>query len=247
MNIDRQFLAGIIDSTFLREGAKIEDIIQLCDDALMHQFYAVCVPPKYVNFALSRICDTSVRLVSVVGFPFGTESTIIKCRRAEQVIKNGADEIDMVMNIDWFLNGKYKDVTEDIANTVTTAKNISCRRFPAGTAVVKVIIETALLREEERKNNFTGGYLIRKASELVVETGADYVKTSTGMHPTGGVQPNDVAIIKSIIPEPVKVKAAGGIKTWKNVEQLLKEGVDRIGTSSAVAIIDDFSQNTITK
>lgn len=243
MVIDKRSLANIIDSTLLRKGVTKEDIIQLCDDALMHQFYAVSVSPEHVNFALSRIFDTSVRVVSVVGFPYGTENTLTKCRQAELVIKDGADEIDMVMNIDWFLNGNYKGVTEDILNTVIAAKSTSRRRFLTDVAPVKVIIETALLREEERKNNFTEGYLIQKASELIVKAQADFVKTSTGMHPSGGVQKNDVALIKSVVPESVKVKAAGGIKTRKHVTQLLEERVNRIGTSSAVDIIKDFSRN----
>lgn len=242
MKFDKSSLAGIIDSTLLRKGVTKEDIIQLCDDALMYQFYAVCVPPEHINFTLTRIFDTPVRVVSVVGFPYGTETTLAKCRQAEHVIKNGADEIDMVMNIDWFLNGNYNGVTEDISDTVAAAKSAGCRRFLTDVHVVKVIIETAFLREEERKNNFTEGYLIQKASELIAEARADFVKTSTGMHRAGGVQKNDVALIKSVVPESVKVKAAGGIKTWRDIEKLLKEGVDRIGTSSAVDIIVDFSK-----
>ena len=243
MVIDKRSIANIIDSTLLSEGATQEDIIRLCDDALMHRFYAVCVPPEYVNFTHTRIFDTSVRVVSVTGFPYGTENTLVKCRQAEQLIKEGADEIDMVMNIDWFINGNYKGVTEDILETVKAAKITDRRRFLKDVAVVKVIIETALLREEERKNNFTEGYLIQKASELIVKAQADFVKTSTGTHPAGGVQKNDVALIKSVVPESVKVKAAGGIKTRKHVAQLLKEGVNRIGTSSAVDIINEFSMN----
>lgn len=240
MNLNNNALAGMIDSTLLNSDCTGDDITRLCSYADEHGLFAVCVPPSFVSHSFQCLQDSPVRIVSVVSFPYGSDSTYTKCMQAEQIVKEGADEIDLVMNIDEFLQENYKTVSNDIRNTVIAAKSQNMRRFLTDVTVVKVIIETAQLRQAEKDQNRETGELIRKASEIVADAQADFVKTSTGLHPAGGVRDNDVSLIKSAIPASVGVKAAGGIKTLKHCENLIKESVDRIGTSSAAAILSGF-------
>ena len=242
MKIDKGTLAGIFDSTLLREGITGEEIAKLCKNAISQNFFAVCVPPEFVRHAYEHVKDSPVRVVSVVSFPSGADPTLVKCSQAEKIVKDGADEIDMVMNIKRFLAGKYNEVYEDILNTVIAAKSTNSRRFLVDVTVVKVIIETSQLRMSEIESGHTEGFLIQKASEIAAKAQVDFVKTSTGLHKAGGVRVTDVSLIKQVIPESVKVKAAGGVKTLKQVIELMEEGVDRIGTSSAGQIMSELEK-----
>ena len=232
----------MIDSTLLKDGTTEPEITQLCSEAVKRKYCAVCVQPEFVTHAQSCVQDSPVRVVSVVSFPSGEDPTSVKCAQAETIVKNGADEIDMVMNIKRFLAGTYNEVYEDILNTVIAAKSANSRRFLVDVTIVKVIIETSQLRMSEIENGYTEGFLIQKASEIAAKAQVDFVKTSTGLHKAGGVRVTDVSLIKQVIPESVKVKAAGGVKTLKQVIELMEEGVDRIGTSSAGQIMSELEK-----
>ncbi len=234
-------LAGIIESTLLRDSLSRNDIELVCKEALMHRFCAGCIPRSYVNHAFSLLKNTPVRVVSVISFPQGTDSTQSKCRQAERLIKAGADEIDMVMNLEKFAREDYNEVLQDMTNTVNTAKNLQYMKRIVSKPVIKVIIETALLRDLEKKRSLAEGALIKIAADLVSKSGADFIKTSTGMHGSGGVHKGDVAFIKTIVPKSVGIKAAGGIRTRKFTEYLVDQGADRIGTSHAAGIMEEFN------
>ncbi|MFC1513718.1 deoxyribose-phosphate aldolase [candidate division KSB1 bacterium] len=240
MNKRISYLASLIDSTLLSKNISKNKLEKFCSEAIINQFYAVCLNPEMVRQAFDLLKETNVLLVTVAGFPNGTESTKVKCSQVKNAVRLGADEVDVVMNFDLFFSGKYNETIEDILNTVIAAKTENTKRFLVETTVVKVIIETSYLKSIAAKENKSEDYYIKLASELASDAQADFIKTSTGMHPAGGVQKGDVKLIRSFIPESVKVKAAGGIKTFNQVSELIDEGVNRIGTSSAGTIIKDF-------
>ncbi len=234
---DYHFPPELLDSTLLRESVSPEEIRQLCSDAKSNGFYAVCILPEFVQYSYALVAETPVKVVSVVSFPHGSDSTIDKCKQTEQLIKAGADEIDMAMNFEKFVRGDYEYVLQDIAAVIEAAKSFRCSRDEKSIPRIKVIIESAYLRTIEIKKKQSEGTLLAKAAELVTQAHADFLKTSTGLHAAGGVHKNDVPFFKSVLPESVHVKAAGGIRTEKFARSLREQGVDRIGTSSAVAIV----------
>ncbi len=207
-----------IDHTLLRADATTAEIQNLCFEACEHGFHSVCVNTSFVGLAKAMIKEYPVKITATVGFPLGASSTQSKAFETDDALKNGAHEIDMVMNLGAFKEKDFEYVATDIATVVTIAKNYN--------ATVKVIIETCLLTDEE----------IIKASQLAVSVGADFVKTSTGFS-TGGATVETVALISKSIAENGKVKASGGIKTKDDAIKMIEAGADRIGTSSSLEII----------
>ena len=206
-----------VDHTLLLQGATWEEIRQICDDGIKYQTASVCIPPCYVKQA-SEYVQGKVAICTVIGFPNGNMTTKTKEFETKDAIENGADEIDMVMNIGWLKDKKYQDVEQEI-RTLKEA---------CGDKILKVIIETCLLTEEEKI----------KMCELVTNAGADYIKTSTGFG-TGGATMEDILLFKKYIGEHVKMKAAGGVRSVADMEAFLEAGCDRIGTSSAIKLIKE--------
>lgn len=209
-------LASYIDHTILKADATIKDVEKVCLEAKAHNFAAVCVNPCFVGYAAGLLTGSNVGLATVVGFPLGASTIAVKVRETEDAIKNGATEIDMVMAVGFFKSGNYKRVEEDIREVVRAA---------AGKPV-KVIIETCYLTPDE----------ITKAATICVDSGAAYVKTSTGFG-SRGASVEDVKIIKAAVGTRCKIKASGGIKTREQALAMIEAGASRIGTSSGVAII----------
>ncbi len=217
MHISKEKLAKTIDHTMLKPDATLEDVRRLCDEAKNHGFYAVCVFPTYVQSASKYLADTDIKVCTVVGFSFGANTSEVKAFEAKNAIHNGAQEIDMVMNIGAFKSGDYDAVKRDIKAVVDAADG----------KTVKAIIETGLLTDEEKT----------KACQLVNEAGADFVKTSTGLH--GKANVHDVALMRKAFDRGIK--ASGGIRTWKDAVALIRAGATRIGTSAGVKIIMENS------
>ncbi|MFB9865204.1 deoxyribose-phosphate aldolase [Rufibacter immobilis] len=213
-----QSLAQYIDHTVLRPDTTNAMVAQLCQEALEHRFAAVCVPPCFVKQAVAALQDSGVQVATVVGFPLGYQLAKVKFFEAHQALSEGATEIDVVMNIAAFKSGKYEEVVSELheLSTLCHFKN----------AILKVIIETALLSEEE----------IVKACEICTEAEADYVKTSTGFA-AAGAQMEDVLLMRANLPQHIKIKASGGIKTKEAALALVNAGADRIGTSSGVSLL----------
>jgi len=211
-------IAKIIEHTLLKPGANKDDIKNLCKEAVEYQFHGVCVPPYYVRLAKEYLKDEPAKVITVIGFPFGYQTKGTKVEETKKVIEDGADEIDMVINIAAFKSEDLNYVREDIESIATI-----CR---LRNKALKVIIETCLLSPEE----------IIKICELVGEVGVDFIKTSTGFNGEGATVEN-VKLIRQSTPLRIKIKAAGGIKTRAFAEELIKAGADRIGTSSGIAIV----------
>lgn len=215
MQMDKKTILQRVDHTQLQAYATWEDIVKLCDEAIANETASVCVPPTYIK----RIHDTygdKINICTVVGFPLGYSVTEAKAAETRQAIADGAQEIDMVINISHVKNGMYDEVEREIC----TIKEI------CGGRILKVIIETCYLTEEEKI----------EMCRAVTDAGADYIKTSTGFG-TGGATLEDIRLFKKYIGENVKIKAAGGISTVEDLEAFVQEGCDRIGTSKAVGLL----------
>lgn len=209
-------LAGMIDHTILKANATREQVERLCDEAAEHGFASVCVNSCWVALAAERLADTPVKVCTVIGFPLGAMSTSGKVAEATCAVADGADELDMVINVGWLLAGDADAVRDDIAAVVSAARG----------RCVKVILETCLLTPEK----------IAEACELSVEAGATFVKTSTGFS-TGGATVEDVALMRKTVGDRCKVKASGGIHNAAEAQAMVDAGADRIGTSSGIAIV----------
>lgn len=210
-------LLNFVDHTQLKAFATWEDIRILCDEAIEYNTASVCVPPCYIK----RIHDTygnKINICTVVGFPLGYSVTEAKIMECEQALKDGANEIDMVVNISDVKNKDYKKVEEEI----------KALKHTVGNKILKVIVETCYLNEEEKI----------AMCHAVTNAGADYIKTSTGFG-TGGATLEDVKLFKQHIGPNVKIKASGGIKTIEDMENFINEGCSRLGTSSAIKLIND--------
>ncbi len=204
-----------VDHTLLKAFATWEDIQKLCDEALEYQTASVCIPPNYIK----RIHDTygdKINICTVVGFPLGYSTTKAKLAEVEQAVEDGVGEVDMVINITDVKNGDFDKVTEEIRSL----------KQAVGDRVLKVIIETCYLTKEEKI----------AMCKAVTEAGADYIKTSTGFG-TAGATMEDILLFKEYIGSHVKMKAAGGVKSVEDMEAFLEAGCDRIGTSSAISLI----------
>ena len=204
-----------IDHTLLKPAATENDIKNLCQEAKEYGFFSVCVNPFFVKLAKKELAGSGVKVACVVGFPLGMNTTHIKFLEAKRAIKDGADEIDMVVNMGLFKSGKYDKVIDDI--------NAVCK---AG-GLVKVIIETSQLNSEE----------VAKMCEIVNKSDAKFIKTSTGFVGEGA-RLNDVVLMKSLMKKGKKIKASGGIRDYQTFISMIEAGADRIGTSSGVKIIE---------
>lgn len=206
-----------VDHTLLNQTATWEEIRELCDDALKYQTASVCIPPSFVSQAKEYV-GGKVKICTVIGFPNGYNTTAVKKFETENAIENGADEIDMVINLGWVKEGKYNLISREIQ----TLKEVCQDK------VLKVIIETCLLTEEEKK----------KMCRTVTEAGADYIKTSTGFS-TQGATFADVALFSEHVGKDVKIKAAGGIGSFADAEEFIRLGANRLGTSRLVRILKE--------
>jgi len=213
--MDINEILAIVDHTELKQIAKWEDIVALCDDGVKYNVASVCIPPSYVKAVKEKYQD-SLTICTVIGFPNGYNTTKVKVIETIDAIENGADEIDMVINIGWLKDKRYDEILHEI-------KEI---KKACGDKILKVIIETCLLTDEEKV----------KMCELVSEAGADYIKTSTGFSTAGATQ-EDIILFKANVAEGVKIKAAGGIKTIDDAEEFIKNGADRLGTSRIVQAV----------
>lgn len=204
-----------VDHTLLLQTATWEEIRQICDDAMQYQTASVCIPPSYVKQA-SEYVQGSVPVCTVIGFPNGYMTTKAKEFETRDAIANGASEIDMVINVGWLKDKKYDLITEEIR----ILKSV------CGDKILKVIIETCLLEEEEKV----------KMCEIVTEAGADYIKTSTGFS-SGGATFEDVELFAKHVGSQVKIKAAGGITSMEDARRFLELGADRLGTSRIIKLL----------
>lgn len=208
-------IVGTVDHTLLKQVATWEQIKELCDDAMHYQTASVCIPAAYVKRAKEYVGD-AMRVCTVIGFPNGYSTTAVKVFETQDAVQNGADEIDMVINIGWVKDGLYDQVTEEI-------KQI---KQACGGRILKVIVETCLLTEEEK---------IRMC-EVVTRSGADFIKTSTGFS-TGGATFEDVALFAKHVGPGIRIKAAGGIASMEDAERFLSLGASRLGTSRIIQIL----------
>jgi len=209
--------ASMIDHTLLKAEATKEQIEKLCAEAKEYGFASVCVNPTWVKYCSELLQNSDVLVCTVIGFPLGANTPAVKAFEAKDAIANGAQEVDMVINIGALKDQNYEQVQADIAAVVEAAK---------GSAIVKVIIETCLLTEEEKV----------KACELSVAAGADYVKTSTGFS-TGGATAEDIALMRKTVGPELGVKASGGVRSLEDMQKMVEAGATRIGASSGVAIM----------
>ncbi|WP_261129542.1 deoxyribose-phosphate aldolase [Bacillus sp. Marseille-Q3570] len=210
-------IAKMIDHTALKPELTKEDIVKLAEEAKEYSFASVCVNPTWVGTAFEILKDTDVKVCTVIGFPLGASTPETKAFETKNAIENGATEVDMVINIGALKSKNYDLVKEDIKAVVDAAK---------GKALTKVIIETCLLTDEEKK----------QACELSVNAGADFVKTSTGFS-TGGATPEDVALMRKVVGPEIGVKASGGVRGPESAKEMIDAGATRIGASSGIAIV----------
>jgi deoxyribose-phosphate aldolase len=210
-------IAKMIDHTLLKPETTKEQIVKLCEEAKEHNFASVCVNPTWVATAAELLKGSDVKVCTVIGFPLGANTPEVKAFETKNAIENGATEVDMVINIGALKSGDDELVEKDIRAVVEAAK---------GKALVKVIIETCLLTEEEKV----------RACELAVKAGADFVKTSTGFS-TGGATVEDIALMRKTVGPEIGVKASGGVRDAQTAQAMIEAGATRIGTSSGVAIV----------
>lgn len=206
-----------IDHTLLKPTATTNDIIKLCKEAKQYNFFSVCINSCFVTLAKTQLKNNSVKVCSVVGFPLGAMSSQAKAFEAKQAVKDGADEIDMVINIGLLKSKDFDAVWKDIETVRKTIPN----------TILKVIIETCYLDNLE----------IIKASELTLQSGADFIKTSTGFGSSGATIHN-IKLMKSVAKDICEIKASGGIKDYKSAKQYIELGVKRLGVSSGIAIME---------
>lgn len=217
-------IAKYIDHTLLKPEATETNIAQICLEAKKHNFASVCVNPFNVKQVSESLQGTNVKVCAVIGFPLGATTTQVKVSEAIDTVIDGATEIDMVMNIGAFKAQKYDKVLQDMREVVQAVRNRQ--------VTVKVIIECCLLTDEEK----------RKATKLVIESGAHYVKTSTGFS-TGGATIEDVKLLKESAGDKIKVKASGGIRDYETAKKMIEAGASRIGASSGVKIVGESEES----
>lgn len=215
-------LAHYIDHTLLATNATEEKVEQLCAEAKRNSFASVCVNSCWTAKCAELLAESNVKVCTVVGFPLGAMKSESKAFEASQAIADGAEEIDMVINVGWLKSGRLGDVGEDIRKVKTAC----------GDKLLKVIIETCLLSDEEKA----------EACRIAVSAGADFVKTSTGFS-TGGATEQDVALMRSVVGESVGVKASGGVRSYETAIAMISSGATRLGTSSGVAIVQGASSH----
>lgn len=212
--MERKDVFKMVDHTLLKQDASWQDIKEICDDAIEYKTASICIPASYVKRAKDYVKD-QMKVCTVIGFPNGYSTTSVKVFETEDALANGADEIDMVININELKNKNYDYILEEIR-----AIKKAC-----GDKILKVIIETCLLTEDEKI----------KMCELVTEAGADYIKTSTGFS-TGGASLEDIILFKKHVGANVKIKAAGGISSFEDAFSFIENGASRLGTSRIVKL-----------
>lgn len=217
-------ITGLIDHTLLKQDATKKQIETLCEEARTYEFASVCVNPTWVQYSAQLLKGSPVKVCTVIGFPLGANTSAVKAFETTNAIENGAEEIDMVINVGALKDQDYTLVQKDIEAVVEAAK---------GKAIVKVILETCLLTDEE----------IAKASELSKAAGADFVKTSTGFS-TGGATVSAVKIMRKAVGPELGVKASGGVRNLQDVEAMVEAGATRIGASSGVQIAQGLESNS---
>lgn len=211
-------IAKYIDHTILKPNATSEQVKKICDEAKEYGFASVCVNPTHVSFVASELQGSDVKTCVVVGFPLGANTTCIKVAETKSVIEDGADEVDMVVNVGAIKDGNWELVESDIKGVVDEAK---------GKALVKVIIETCLLIDDEKK----------KVCTIAKKVGADFVKTSTGFS-TGGATAEDIALMRKTVGPELGVKASGGVRDFETAKAMIDAGATRIGASAGIAIVE---------
>ena len=216
-------LARMIDHTILKPEATPAEVEKVCREALEHNFASVCVNPAYVVLVKESMKNSTVKVCSVIGFPLGATTTGSKVRETEEAISNGAQEVDMVINVGRLKAGDFAYVEEDIRAVVETAHSKS--------VISKVIIETCLLSDEEKE----------LVCMIAKKVGADFVKTSTGFS-KGGATASDVALMRRVVGTAMGVKASGGIRTFAEAVLMIESGATRIGASSGVKIVQESMQ-----
>lgn len=227
MNLKENYVmnyARYIDHTLLRADATLKEIKQLCNDAIKYDFYSVCVNSSNIKICKKYLKDTDIKVCSVIGFPLGASDTKTKAFEAKQAIKNGADEVDLVINIAKMKDKKYAYIEKELMSILKVTK---------GKAILKVIVETALLNDEE----------IKDITKIVKDTGAEYIKTSTGFSKRGA-SIHDIQLMKSIVEDKVGIKASGGINNFDCMYNLIHAGANRIGTSHGVEIMQEIAKKT---
>jgi deoxyribose-phosphate aldolase len=218
----RRNIAQLIDHTLLKPEATPADIIRLCNEAMEFQFAAVCVNPAYIELGANCLYDSKVALATVIGFPLGATTTEIKAAEVTQAIERGATELDMVISLGRLKAGDLEYVEDDIHAVVDAAEG----------NLVKVILETALLTDEEK----------RTACRLALKAGAHFVKTSTGFS-KGGATVEDVRLMRTEVGDDLGVKASGGIRTFADAMKMIAAGANRLGTSAGVQIVQESRDN----
>jgi deoxyribose-phosphate aldolase len=209
-------IAAIIDHTLLKPNATYKDYKLLCEQAVQYGFYSVCVPPFMVETCKKALNNTDVKVCTVIGFPLGYNHYLVKLIEAKQAIKNGADEVDAVINISALKSKDFSYIEKEIALLRKTSLN----------KILKVIVETAYLNQEEKE----------KIAKIVLNNGVDFLKTSTGFAPSGATV-EDIKFFKKILNNNVRIKASGGISTYKQAAELIKAGAIRLGTSKSLQLI----------
>lgn len=210
--------AKYIDHTLLKPEVTDKEISVLCDEAHEHGFFSVCIQPSWVKTAAEKLAESEVKVCTVIGFPHGATTSEVKAFETKDAISNGADEVDMVINIGQLKAGNLDCVKEDIKSVVDAANK---------EALVKVIIESSLLTEDE----------VVTASRLAQEAGADFVKTSTGFNGSGA-SVEAVALMRLTVGEDMGVKASGGVRSYEDAKKMIEVGATRIGASSGIAIVN---------
>ena len=212
-------LPNLIDHTVLKPEATKADVLRLCREAMEHGFMVIFVPPSYVDEAVATVVGTAIRVGIPIGFPLGGHTTKTKVAEAVEAVARGAQVLDMVINVSRLKSGDHDLVRHDIAEVVRATPSVEH----------KVILETCCLTQQEKLT----------ACRLVVEAGADYVKTSTGFGAAGATV-EDVRLMRTAVAGRAKVKASGGIRDWKTAQAMLEAGADRIGTSASLKILDEW-------
>lgn len=223
--MNKENLARMIDHTILKADATEEAVRKICEEALKYNFASVCINPANIPLTAQLLRGSEVKVCTVIGFPLGANSTAVKAFETEDAIKNGAQEVDMVINIGKLKSKDYDYVKEDIQAVVKAAKS---------KALTKVIIETSLLTDEEKVI----------ACRLSKEAGADFVKTSTGFS-TGGATPEDIRLMRETVGPEMGVKASGGVRSNEDAVKVIEAGATRIGASASIAICEGKTSDSM--
>ncbi|MCC3869538.1 deoxyribose-phosphate aldolase [Terrisporobacter mayombei] len=221
----KQNIANMIDHTVLKAFSSKEDVIKVCKEAKEHGFFSVCINPTHIELAKKELEGSKVKVCTVIGFPLGANTSEVKAFETKDAIAKGAHEVDMVINIGALKDKNYDLVYKDIKAVVDSANK---------EALVKVIIETCYLTDDEKKI----------ACELSVKAGADYVKTSTGFG-TGGSTPEDIKLMRDVVGPNIGVKASGGVRTTEDAIKVIDAGASRIGASASISIATGEKTDTI--